>query len=92
MVPQAMSVTLGEPLHNNITGDSAYVVVPASMTFKVQGKQVTQTGALLYGCPSQACRGLANRGLGVVEGHSIRTSTTIRNCPCSSLTTFNTSC
>ena len=39
-------VTLGEPLHNNITGDSAYVVVPASMTFKVQGKQVTQTGAL----------------------------------------------
>ena len=73
-------VTLGEPLHNNVTGDSAYVVVPASMTFKVQGKQVTQTGAILYGCPSQACRGLANRGLGMVEGHSIRTSTTIRNC------------
>jgi len=38
--------TLGEPLHNNITGDSAYVVVPASMTFKVHGKQVTQTGAI----------------------------------------------
>ena len=40
------AVTLGEPLHNNVTGDSAYVVVPASMTFKVQGKQVTQTGAV----------------------------------------------
>ena len=40
-------VTLGEPLHNNVTGDSGYVVVPASMTFKVQGKQITQTGALL---------------------------------------------
>jgi ketosteroid isomerase-like protein len=40
------AVTVGEPLHNNITGDSAYVVVPASMTFKVQGQQVTQTGAL----------------------------------------------
>jgi hypothetical protein len=40
------AVTVGEPLHNNITGDSAYVVVPAPMTFKVQGKQVTQTGAL----------------------------------------------
>jgi ketosteroid isomerase-like protein len=40
------SVTLGEPLHNNVTGDSAYVVVPATMTFQVQGKQVTQTGAI----------------------------------------------
>ena len=39
-------VTLGEPLHNNVTGDSAYVVVPATMTFKVGGKQVTQTGAV----------------------------------------------
>jgi ketosteroid isomerase-like protein len=39
-------VTLGEPLHNNVTGDSAYVVVPASMTFKVQGKQITQSGAV----------------------------------------------
>jgi hypothetical protein len=39
-------VTLGEPLHNNITGDSAYVVVPATMTFNVGGKQVTQSGAI----------------------------------------------
>jgi ketosteroid isomerase-like protein len=39
-------VTLGEPLHNNVTGDSAYMVVPATMTFQVQGKQVTQTGAI----------------------------------------------
>jgi hypothetical protein len=39
-------VTLGEPLHNNITGDSAYVVVHATMTFKVRGQQVTQTGAI----------------------------------------------
>jgi hypothetical protein len=23
-------ITLGEPLHNNVTGDSAYVVVPAA--------------------------------------------------------------
>jgi len=40
-------VTLGEALHNDATGDSAYVVVPATMTFKVQGQQVTQTGAIL---------------------------------------------
>jgi ketosteroid isomerase-like protein len=39
-------VTLGEALHNKITGDSAYVVVPATMTFKVHGKQITQTGAV----------------------------------------------
>lgn len=39
-------ITPGEPLHNNITGDSAYVVVPATMTFKVQGQQVRQTGAV----------------------------------------------
>ena len=38
-------VMLGEPLHNNITGDNAYVVVPASMTFKVQNQQVVQNGA-----------------------------------------------
>ena len=39
-------VALGEPLHYNINGDTAYVVVPATMTFKVQGQQVTQTGAV----------------------------------------------
>jgi ketosteroid isomerase-like protein len=39
-------ITLGEPLHNNVTGDSAYVVVPATMTFKLRDKQVTQSGAV----------------------------------------------
>ena len=39
------SVSLGEPLHNNVTGDSAYVVVPATMTFDIDGGQVTQSGA-----------------------------------------------
>jgi predicted DCC family thiol-disulfide oxidoreductase YuxK len=39
-------VTLGEPLQNNVTGESAYVVVPATMTFKVNGKSMTQTGAV----------------------------------------------
>lgn len=39
-------VTLGEPLHNNITGNNAYVVVPASMTFKVQNQPVVQNGAI----------------------------------------------
>ena len=39
-------ITLGEPLHNNVTSDSAYVVVPATMTFKLRGEQVTQSGAV----------------------------------------------
>lgn len=38
--------TLGEPLHNNVTGDSAYVVVLAGMTFQVHGRKVTQSGAV----------------------------------------------
>lgn len=38
-------VTLGDPLHNNITGDSAYVVVPTTMTFDLTGSRITQTGA-----------------------------------------------
>jgi hypothetical protein len=40
-------VTLGEPLHANVTGAGAYVVLPASMRFTVRGKEVTQSGALL---------------------------------------------
>jgi len=40
-------VTLGDPIHNNVTDDNAYVVVPASMTFNMQGKQVIQSGAFL---------------------------------------------
>jgi ketosteroid isomerase-like protein len=39
-------VTLGTPLHSNVTGDSAYVVVPATMSFDLRGERVTQTGAL----------------------------------------------
>ena len=40
-------VTLSEPRFVNVTGDSAYVVVPASMAFKVKGTQVIQSGAIL---------------------------------------------
>ena len=39
-------VTLDEPRHVNVSGDAAYVVVPATMTFNLQGKQVTQTDAV----------------------------------------------
>ena len=38
-------IALGEPSHADVTGDNGYVVVPATMTFKVHGQQITQTGA-----------------------------------------------
>ncbi len=38
-------ITLGEPRHLNVTGDCGYVVVPATMTFRMQGTTVTQTGS-----------------------------------------------
>lgn len=39
-------VTLGDPLHNNVTNDSAYVVLPATMKFDVNGTKVMQSGAV----------------------------------------------
>ncbi|MGW0160892.1 YybH family protein [Mycobacterium sp. NPDC003323] len=39
-------VRTDEPLHNDINGDSAYVVVPAAMTFDLNGTAMTQSGAV----------------------------------------------
>ena len=39
-------ITLGEPRHVDVTGDDGYVVVPATMTFDLRGKQMTQTGSV----------------------------------------------
>jgi ketosteroid isomerase-like protein len=41
------SVTLGKALHVDIAGDHAYVVVPADYAFKLKGKPVKETAALL---------------------------------------------
>ena len=41
------SVALGEPRHVHVTGDRSYVVVPATMTFRLHGQPVTQTGSAL---------------------------------------------
>jgi opacity protein-like surface antigen len=38
-------VTLGTPRHIDITSDRAYVVVPASFTYKQKGKPVKETGS-----------------------------------------------
>jgi hypothetical protein len=39
-------ITLDDPRHVDVTGDTAYVVVPATMTFKVQERSITQSGAI----------------------------------------------
>jgi ketosteroid isomerase-like protein len=40
-------VTLGKPLHVDVTGDRAYVVVPADYAFKKKGVAVKESGSLL---------------------------------------------
>ena len=40
-------VTLGSPRHIDITGDRAYVVVPADYAYKQKGKSVKETGSIL---------------------------------------------
>jgi hypothetical protein len=39
--------TLGKPRHIDISGDRAYVVLPATYKFKRNGKKVTESGATL---------------------------------------------
>lgn len=38
-------VTIGQPKHVNVEGDVAYVVVPASFSFKQKGKTVNEAGS-----------------------------------------------
>jgi hypothetical protein len=40
-------VSLDAPLHDAVTGDAAYFVAPATMSFNLQGRAVTQSGALM---------------------------------------------
>jgi hypothetical protein len=39
-------ITLDDPHHVDVSGMYAYVVLPETMTFHLQGKQVTQTGSM----------------------------------------------
>ena len=39
--------TLGKPRHVDVTGDRAYVVVPATYTYKQNGKRMTEAGSTL---------------------------------------------
>ena len=63
-------VTLGEPLQNNVTGQAAYVVLPATMKFNMKGKQVTQSGAFSYRRAPEHRRRVAYCVVGVDKRHS----------------------
>jgi ketosteroid isomerase-like protein len=39
-------VTLGTPLHVDVDGDRAYLVIPSTYAFKLKGKAVKETGSL----------------------------------------------
>jgi len=39
-----VAVTLGKPWHEDVSGDRAYVVVPADLTYKENAKPVTESG------------------------------------------------
>src|SRR3974390_2849261 len=39
-------VTIGKPRHLDVTGDRAYVVLPAGYTYKVAGKPMQNTGSV----------------------------------------------
>lgn len=41
------AVTIGTPSHVDVTGNVAYVVVPATYAYKHHGKQTTESGATL---------------------------------------------
>lgn len=38
-------VAVGAPMHNSVSDDHAYLVLPATMTFRLNSAQVTQDGA-----------------------------------------------
>ena len=40
------AVTLGAPLHVDVDGNRAYVVIPSTYAFKLKGKAVKETGSL----------------------------------------------
>jgi hypothetical protein len=54
--------TLGKPRHVDITGDRAYVVVPATYTYKENGKRVTESGSTLTAALQKSAAGWVMTG------------------------------
>jgi len=51
--------TLAKPRHVDITGERAYVVVPATYTYKQHGKKVTESGSTLTVALQKSANGWA---------------------------------
>ena len=49
--------TLAKPRHVDVTGDRAYVVVPATYTFKEHGKKTVESGSTLTGALQKTAGG-----------------------------------
>jgi ketosteroid isomerase-like protein len=77
-------IALGEPLHNDVTGDSAYVVVPATFAVQRPRRGRHSNWCVLHGGASQAQRRLAHSGVGLDKRQAVVT--------CSNSTTSSTSC
>jgi hypothetical protein len=62
-------VALREPRHTEIIGDRSYVVVPTTYTYKLHGKQVTETGAVWTFALQKVCAGWRITGWAWAQGH-----------------------
>ncbi|HSP96450.1 MAG TPA: hypothetical protein VL049_04295 [Candidatus Dormibacteraeota bacterium] len=49
--------TLGKPRHVDITGDRAYVVIPATYRYRQHGKKVTESGSTLTAALQKSAAG-----------------------------------
>jgi ketosteroid isomerase-like protein len=51
------TATIGKPRHVDVTGDRAYVVVPATYTYKQKGKRGTESGSILTAALQKSAAG-----------------------------------
>jgi hypothetical protein len=65
------AVTVGTPLHADVAGNSAYVVLPASMTFKIHGKLVSQSNAIFTTALHRLSEGWRIAAWAWVKGNSL---------------------
>ena len=60
-------VTLSAPTHVDVTGDRAYMVVPANYGFKMKGKPVSEVGSIITLALQKSSGGVEDYGLGLGE-------------------------
>lgn len=65
----APHVTLGKATHVDVTGNDAYVVVPATFSYKAHRKVVTESGAMLTAVLNKNGAGWQIESWAWTEGH-----------------------